>query len=165
MPTATIQFELERPATPVDRTTFAPRTCFASFAEQSHTTFRHAPGRLSVILSPPGEFVAMPAEAVYEAAVRDGRRLSLPMDEVTRYRVVTAPDDFYSFAPGTEPLRPTQRTPISGLTLAGDYTRQHFLATMEGAVISGQRAAAVVADETRAADSRRARSGRRYAAA
>jgi 15-cis-phytoene desaturase len=151
MPAATIQFELEQPATAVDRTTFGPGTCFASFAEQSRTTFRHATGRLSVILAPPQEFVAMAPEKVFEVAVRDGNRLGLPMGRVTRYRVITAPEDFYSFAPGSEPLRPTQRTPIPGLTLAGDYTRQHFLTTMEGAAISGQRAAVAVAEaaETR----------------
>lgn len=163
MPTATIQFELEQPANPVDRTTFAPGTCLASFAEQSRTTFRQLPGRLSVILSPPARFTAMAAEAVRDAAVADGMRLGLPMDKVTRYRVITAPEDFYSFAPGSEPLRPTQRTPIPGLTLAGDYTRQHFLATMEGAVISGQRAATVVAAALRAIDTQPG--GKRHVAA
>ena len=145
MPAATIQFELEQPATEMDRTTFAPRTCWASFAEQSRTTFQHAPGRLSVILAPPQQFVTKPPEEVFDTAVRDGRRLGLPMDAVTRYRVVTTAEDFYSFAPGSEPLRPTQATPIPRLTLAGDYTRQPWLATMEGAVLSGQRAAAAAA--------------------
>jgi 15-cis-phytoene desaturase len=68
------------------------------------------------------------------------------MDEVTRYRVVTALEDFYSFTPGSERLRPPQRTAVAGLTLTGDYTRQPFLATMEGAAISGQRAADAVTD-------------------
>jgi len=38
-------------------------------------------------------------------------------------------------------LRPTQRTPIDGLFLAGDWTGTGWPATMEGAVRSGYRAA------------------------
>jgi 15-cis-phytoene desaturase len=46
--------------------------------------------------------------------------------------------------PGTEPMRPEQQTPVPGLYLAGDYTKQPFTATMEGAVISGRLAAEAV---------------------
>jgi uncharacterized protein with NAD-binding domain and iron-sulfur cluster len=41
-------------------------------------------------------------------------------------------------------LRPQPRTIISGLFLAGDYVRQSFMATMEGAVIAGNNAASEV---------------------
>ena len=58
-----------------------------------------------------------------------------------RYRVVPHLDDFYSLAPGNDRLRPAQATPVRGLSLAGDYTRQPNVATMEGAVISGRLAA------------------------
>jgi len=40
-------------------------------------------------------------------------------------------------------MRPRQRTGIDGLVLAGDYTRTPSFATMEGAVISGKKAAKV----------------------
>jgi 15-cis-phytoene desaturase len=36
------------------------------------------------------------------------------------------------------------------LTLAGDYTKQEYLATMEGAVVSGRRAARLVLNRTQA---------------
>ena len=39
--------------------------------------------------------------------------------------------------PGDDSLRPTQRTPVEGLFLAGDYTQTGWPATMEGAVRSG----------------------------
>lgn len=145
MPAATIQLELDRPATALDRTSFGPGTVLGSFAEQSRTTFRHAPGRLSVILVPPERFLDMPREHVLEATVRDAARLGLELEgHVTDYRVVTLPMDFYSLTPGNDRKRPEQRTPVPGLTLAGDYTRQRLLASMEGAVISGQKAARVV---------------------
>ncbi|AGT32054.2 hypothetical protein M493_08905 [Geobacillus genomosp. 3] len=40
---------------------------------------------------------------------------------------------------------PHEGTDGPGLTLAGDYTRQPYFATMEGTVVSGERAATVVA--------------------
>jgi zeta-carotene desaturase len=46
--------------------------------------------------------------------------------------------------PGTDRLRPTQATRIPGLTLAGDYTRTGWPATMEGAARSGELASRVV---------------------
>jgi uncharacterized protein with NAD-binding domain and iron-sulfur cluster len=35
---------------------------------------------------------------------------------------------------------------VRGLTLAGDYTAQKYLATVEGHVVSGRRAADIVLD-------------------
>jgi 15-cis-phytoene desaturase len=145
MPAVTIQMELDRPALPVDRATFGPGTVLASFAEQSRTTFRGLPGRLSIILTPPERFLAMAPDQILEATCRDAERLGIPVrDRLLRYRVIKLPADFYSLAPGNDGLRPPQETPIAGLTLAGDYTRQKYLATMEGAVVSGQRAARAV---------------------
>jgi 15-cis-phytoene desaturase len=65
-------------------------------------------------------------------------------DRIARYRVVRLPADFYSLSPGNDALRPPQATPIEGLTLAGDYTQQKYIATMEGAVVSGRLAACAV---------------------
>jgi hydroxysqualene dehydroxylase len=48
--------------------------------------------------------------------------------------------------PGIDHLRPGQGTRVPGLTLAGDYTRTDWPATMEGAARSGQRAAKAVLD-------------------
>ena len=41
-------------------------------------------------------------------------------------------------------LRPDQRTPVPGLTLAGGYTEQPRIDTMEGAVVSRRKAAQAV---------------------
>jgi 15-cis-phytoene desaturase len=145
MPVVTFQAELDRPLLPVDRTTFSPGTVLASYAEQSRTTFRHAPGRLSVTCSPPEPLLGAPPEEVLATVLADAERLGLDLAGTLRtYRVVRLAVDFMSLAPGHVSLRPDQRTPVPGLTLAGDWTAQPFLATMEGAVISGRRAARVV---------------------
>lgn len=44
----------------------------------------------------------------------------------------------YKTIPDCEPCRPLQRSPIEGFYLAGDYTKQKYLASMEGAVLSGK---------------------------
>ena len=148
MPAVTLQIELDEPAMNVDRTTFGPSTAMACFSEQSRTTFKHVPGRLSIILSPPETFLEMEPEQILDSACADAERLGRYItDHVTDYRVISHPADFYSLAPGSQELRPTQQTSVGGLTLAGDYTRQPFLATMEGAVISGQQAAEAVMQE------------------
>jgi 15-cis-phytoene desaturase len=145
MPSVTIQMELDGPSMQVDHTTFGPRTVLASFAEQSRTTFRGWPGRISIILTPPQKFIGMAPDDILAATCNDAERLGLRVkNHVSRYRVVKLPADFYSLSPGTDALRPPQETPIPGLTLAGDYTRQEYLATMEGAVVSGKLAAQVV---------------------
>ncbi len=58
-----------------------------------------------------------------------------------RLRVVTDPQAVFSVTPGQQRRRPTTQTAVSGLVLAGDWTRTGWPATMEGAVLSGFRAA------------------------
>lgn len=145
MPAVTFQLELTEPSLEIDRTTFGPRTHMASFSEQSRTTFGGSPGRLSIILSPPEKFVDMPAEDILELVIRDARTLGILLKgKVKDFRKICLPHDFYSLAVGHEKLRPSQHTPINGLFLAGDYTKQPFLATMEGAAVSGKRAAGLI---------------------
>jgi 15-cis-phytoene desaturase len=150
-PSATIQIELDRPALPSDRATFGPGTSMASFAEQSRSTFpTSAGGRLSVILQPPETYLDAPGEVVLGQVRADAERLGLDFGDVRDYRLVHHPYDFLSLEPGHAHRRPDQRTPVAGLTLAGDWTRQRWLSSMEGAVLSGQRAAEVVMAQTSA---------------
>jgi 15-cis-phytoene desaturase len=147
MPAVTFQLELTEPSMEVDRTTFGPQTVLASFAEQSRTTFRESPGRLSVILATPEKYLEMPAKNILPTVVSDAKRLGINLEGIIKeYRKVVWPHDFYSLEPGHDKLRPSQETPIPGLTLAGDYTRQPYLATMEGAVVSGKIASSTVLD-------------------
>jgi len=45
-----------------------------------------------------------------------------------------------------EPYRPDQRTPVSNFFLAGSYTKQDYIDSMEGATMSGRLAAAAILD-------------------
>jgi 15-cis-phytoene desaturase len=58
--------------------------------------------------------------------------------------VVKTPLSVYKTVPGCQKLRPAQRSPIANFFLAGDYTMQRYLASMEGAVLSGKLCAEAV---------------------
>lgn len=60
--------------------------------------------------------------------------------------VVRVPRSVYAAIPGRNRYRPSQETPIPNFTLAGDWTSQKFLGSMEGAVLGGKLAAEVVVD-------------------
>jgi 15-cis-phytoene desaturase len=156
MPAITVQYELDHPATLQDRTIFGPGSAIATFSEQSRTTFRHVPGRLSTILAAPDELLTRSDDALLQLTQRDAGRLGIQLqNHISDVRVIRHTADFYSFEPGTEHKRPPQSTSIPSLILAGDYTKQPYLQTMEGAVVSGQRAAAVVLGQNASATGNR----------
>jgi 15-cis-phytoene desaturase len=147
MPSVTFQIELSEPSMEQDRTTFGPLTCMASFTEQSRTTFRGSKGRLSIILTPPEKFIDMKPADIMQQVMLDAKRLGINLEgKVLDYRKVVIPHDFYKLSPRMEVLRPRHKTSLPGFFLAGDYTRQKYMATMEGAVFSGKRAARLVDD-------------------
>lgn len=144
MSACTFQLELNKPALKKDITTFAPGTDMVSFAEQSRSTFRNSKGRLSVILGNPKEYSDKSAEVILEIVKKQMESLGVHLDNsITNYRKIAEEDAFYSLDKGSQHLRPTQKTEIGGLVLAGDYTLTSSFATMEGAVISGEKAAKV----------------------
>jgi squalene-associated FAD-dependent desaturase len=61
---------------------------------------------------------------------------------VTAFHVVREHAATFRAAPGSSRLRPSARTPVTGLALAGAWTATGWPATMEGAVRSGRVAAA-----------------------
>jgi squalene-associated FAD-dependent desaturase len=87
---------------------------------------------------PASQVVAQVLEELNEVFECEPRRRCL------HSRVVTDPQAVFSVHPEVERIRPATRTRAAGLYLAGDFTRTGWPATMEGAVISGFRAAAAV---------------------
>jgi 15-cis-phytoene desaturase len=58
--------------------------------------------------------------------------------------VVKTPQSVYKTVPGCQQLRPDQASPIANFFLAGCYTMQRYLASMEGAVLSGKQCAQAI---------------------
>jgi 15-cis-phytoene desaturase len=82
---ATIQFELDAPVLPSDRTNFSP-TGMCCFAEQSRTTFTEVPGRLSAILYPAAEFLSLPPDEVAERVFSFAESLNIPLRQHSQSR-------------------------------------------------------------------------------
>jgi hypothetical protein len=101
---------------------------------------------LSLVSSGAAEIVGMSNEALGALAAAEVEA-SLPRARgrsPRRFTVVRERHATFSLAPG-QPPRPATRTPVRGLLLAGDWTDTGLPATIEGAVISGERAAAAAA--------------------
>lgn len=137
-----VQLELDGPALAEDHIIFGPNSALGTFGEQSHTTFRNSEGRISTFLTPTEPYIDLTKDEIVAVVVADLKRQGVDVaGRVKNAAVVKHPSEFYLLEPGSEPLRPSQRTSVPGLALAGDYTRQSFICSMEGAVISGRLAA------------------------
>ena len=106
---------------------------------------------VQVVISAAEVLRAWGHERVREAVVTELRQLFpvQPEPRILRSRVVTEVEATFSPVPGVDRWRPTQRTPVPGLFLAGDWTATGWPATMEGAVRSGRLAAAALLAESR----------------
>jgi len=66
--------------------------------------------------------------------------------KLRKFAVVKVPRSVYAAIPGRNKYRPSQETPIPAFTMAGDWTSQKYLGSMEGALLGGKLAAEVIAD-------------------
>merc|ERR1719311_800901 len=64
-----------------------------------------------------------------------------------KYAVVKTPRSVYAAIPGRNKYRPSQESPIDNFVMAGDWTSQKFLGSMEGAILGGKLAAEVIVDK------------------
>ncbi|XP_051145004.1 zeta-carotene desaturase, chloroplastic/chromoplastic-like [Andrographis paniculata] len=66
--------------------------------------------------------------------------------EVIWSSVVKLAQSLYREEPGKDAFRPNQRTPVVNFFLAGSYTKQDYIDSMEGATLSGRQASAYICD-------------------
>ena len=102
---------------------------------------------LAVVASGADQIASMTNDDIAGLAMTEMTR-ALPGLRERRVRhavVVREPRATFSLAPG-EPSRPTTRTPLQGFFLAGDWTDTGLPGTIEGAVLSGHRAADIATD-------------------
>jgi zeta-carotene desaturase len=100
---------------------------------------------VSLVSSGAGAVVCLGNDATVELALRELRD-ALPAARaatVRRASVVRERRATFSLAPG-QPSRPAVMTPLSGFVLAGDWTDTGLPGTIEGAAMSGHRAADAV---------------------
>ncbi|KAL7575308.1 hypothetical protein ACA910_001831 [Epithemia clementina (nom. ined.)] len=143
-------------------------TCAEYAASNSNTSM------LELVLAPAAPYMTQSDEAILNLNMAELERLfpqevrrhaiihdsnnptlsssSFPQDDdqyakVTKFTLVRTPTSVYTTVPGMEEARPTQASPISNFVCAGDFSKQKYLASMEGAILSGKLAATVIAEK------------------
>jgi zeta-carotene desaturase len=105
---------------------------------------------LSLVISGAQEFVEMSKEELLTIAMKDLRRV-LPKAKdanIVHSIVIKEKRATFSPSPGLEAIRPLPKTSISNLFLAGDWTNTGLPATIEGAIMSGRKAAELICEFT-----------------
>jgi zeta-carotene desaturase len=142
--------QLEK-AVGLDNLLYTPDADFSCFADLALTSpsdyYREGQGSLlQLVLTPGDPFIKQSNEAIAHHILEQVRILfpSARDLNMTWYSVVKLAQSLYREAPGMDLYRPAQKTPIDNFFLAGSYTQQDYIDSMEGATISGNQAADAV---------------------
>ncbi len=142
--------QLEK-AVGIDNLLYTPDADFSCFADLALTSpgdyYREGQGSLlQLVLTPGDPFIKEKNEDIANHVLEQVRKLFPSARELnmTWYSVVKLAQSLYREGPGMDVYRPAQKTPISNFFLAGSYTQQDYIDSMEGATISGKQAASAI---------------------
>lgn len=153
VPVINIHLWFDRKMTDVDQLLFSRSELLSVYADMSNTCQEYSdPNKsmLELVLAPAKDWIDKSDEEILAATMAELERLFphhlLGEDpaKLLKSKIVKTPRSVYTAAPGTQACRPDQTTPISNFFLAGSYTMQRYLGSMEGAVLSGKLAAQAV---------------------
>jgi len=123
-------------------------SCFADLALTSPKDYyKEGQGSLlQLVLTPGDPFIKQSNEAIAQHVLKQVQDLFPSARELnmTWFSVVKLAQSLYREAPGMDVFRPAQKTPIANFFLAGSYTQQDYIDSMEGATLSGHQAAKVI---------------------
>jgi zeta-carotene desaturase len=123
-------------------------SCFADLALASPEDYRREGlgSLLQCVLTPGDPWIPKKTEEIVAHTDAQVRALFPSAANLTLVwsNVVKLAQSLYREAPGMEPYRPDQRTPVANFFLAGSYTKQDYIDSMEGATMSGRLAAAAI---------------------
>jgi len=151
-PVANCQLWFDKKITDTDNLMFSQGTIFATFADVSLTCpedFQEGMGSaaggsvMSLVLAPAHQLMDMPNEAIIDLVMKDihDRFPKSRHAKLLKSTLVKIPESVYKAVPDVDKFRPDQVSPIDNFYLAGDYTYQRYLASMEGAALSGKQVA------------------------
>lgn len=120
-------------------------SCFADLALVSPDDYyREGQGSLmQCVLTPADPYLPLTNEVIAQKVDAQVRELfpSARNLACTWHSVVKIQQSLYREAPGLDPFRPDQKTPVPNFFLAGSYTKQDYIDSMEGATLSGRQCA------------------------
>ncbi len=147
VPVINIHLWFDRKLTDIDHLLFSRSPLLSVYADMSNTCREYAnPDRsmLELVLAPAHDWIAKSDDEIVSATLEELKTLfpdHFATDspaKLLKFKVVKTPRSVYKATPGRQQHRPDQVTPISNFFLTGDYTMQRYLASMEGAVLSGK---------------------------
>jgi 15-cis-phytoene desaturase len=157
VPVINIHLWFDRKLTTVDHLLFSRSPLLSVYADMSLACEGYRDDEksmLELVFAPAKDWIGKPDEEIVQATMKELEGLfpnEIAADgskaKVLKYHVVQTPRSVYEATPGREAFKPTQKTPISNFYLAGCYTKQPYLSSMEGATLSGKLAAEVIADD------------------
>lgn len=155
VPVINLHLWFDRKLTDIDQLLFSRSDLLSVYADMSNTCREYAnPDRsmLELVLAPAKDWIDRSEEDIVAATMAELKKLfphHFDTDKpakLLKYHIVKTPRSVYKAIPGRQQHRPTQTTPISNFYLAGSYTMQRYLGSMEGAVLSGKLTAQAIAD-------------------
>ncbi|AOX01321.1 phytoene desaturase [Moorena producens PAL-8-15-08-1] len=147
VPVINLQMWFDRKLTDIDHLLFSRSPLLSVYADMSNTCKEYAnPDRsmLELVLAPAKDWIGKSDLEIVNATLAELEKLfpkhfgSDNSAQLLKYHVVKTPRSVYKATPGRQNHRPSQETPIANFFLSGDYTMQRYLASMEGAVLSGK---------------------------
>ena len=158
--------ELNKAASGLDNLLYSADADFSCFADLALTSpvdyYKEGEGSLmQCVLTPADPYMPRDNDTIVAEVDRQVKRL-FPSAKDLKYTwssVVKIAQSLYREAPGVDPFRPDQRTPIPNFFLSGSYTKQDYIDSMEGATLSGRQCAYKVLEDANALVALNARIG------
>ncbi len=147
VPVINIHLWFDKKLTDIDHLLFSRSSLLSVYADMSITCKEYEdPDRsmLELVFAPAKDWISRSDEDIIQATINELKKLfpahftGNNQATLRKYKVVKTPLSVYKSIPGCQELRPDQETPINNFFLTGDYTMQRYLASMEGAVLSGK---------------------------
>ncbi len=151
VPVVTVQLRFDDWVTDYDNLLYAVKVDFSTYADlaiTSPTHYRKAGqgSLLQLVLTPGDPFMSMSNEAIVAHTLQQVHEIHPQSKNMNLIwsSVVKVAGSLYREAPGMDGYRPSQATPIPNFFLAGSYTMQDYIDSMEGATLSGKQSAQAV---------------------
>ncbi len=150
VPVINLHLWFDRKMTDIDHLLFSRSPLLSVYADMSNTCQEYADAdrsMLELVLAPAKDWIGKSDEDIIAATMTELEKLFPDLltgdnpAKLLKSKVVKTPRSVYTASPGRQAYRPDQKTPISNFYLAGSYTMQEYLGSMEGAVLSGKLAA------------------------
>ena len=164
VPVMNLHLWFDRKLSTVDNLIFSRSRLLSVYADMSETCRGYSSedqSMLELVFAPAAGWLTKTDDEILQATLEELERLfpeEIAADgslaKVVKFTCVRTPTSVYETLPGCEELRPSQESPISNFFMAGDFSKQRYLASMEGAILSGQLAAKAVAESAFAQQSK-----------